>query len=881
MSIAPGTRLAAYEVLSLLGAGGMGEVYRARDTRLGRDVAIKVLPDSFAADPDRVARFTREARTLASLNHPGIGAIYGIEEHGTTRALVMELVEGEDLSQVIARGPLPVADALGIAREIADALEAAHGAGIIHRDLKPANIRVKPDGTVKVLDFGLAKAAETADSSGALANSPTLTARATQMGVILGTAAYMSPEQARGRAVDRRADIWALGAILYEMLSGRRAFPGEDISITLASVLKDEIDWTALPPSAPRALLRLLRRCLVKDPKSRLRDAGDVRLEIDEILSGTAGEPAGPASPAPARRRSVMWIAGTAVLLMAIVAAAAAVGWRLKPAAADVPLRKFSITAKDGASVSNASISPDGRSIAFLAGGKLWVRRLEALDAQEVPGAVEVNSIFWSPDSAMVGFQAKGQLWKVAATGGNTSPIARVPREFSVAGGGVWLPGDRIIFTTGGSGLMEVSARGGEPRLVLAPDAKTETDFHQVSALPDGKGLLFVPHAVNQPLKSIDIFDGSTRRTLFTIEDDGPIAFAMYSPSGHLLYVSGSSVWAVPFALDRSATTGPPFRIAASGGRPSIASDGTLAMVTGASEQENLEPAWVSAKGVYETIGRRGHPLAGLRVSPDGRHAAGAALTAPGMSDIWIIDLARRTERRLTYEPGVNADPVWSRDGTRIVYACAPGICSRPADGSGQPLVLVPAPAERPTLSPDNQTLLFSREQPVTTLDVFQVALGPAGTAAAAVGEPRPFVANERMQMLATVSPSGKHAAYWSTESGPPTIYITEFPSGRGKWQVGQGQMPRWSPKGDRLYFNLAGVLTAVDVSTTPGLTLSEPRTVLPRSSGIMLPAYGFDLSPDGSRFLVNRVAGPGSAAGVTVIQNWFAEFSAQVKPAS
>jgi len=307
MSIAPGTRLASYDVLSLLGAGGMGEVYRARDTRLGRDVAIKVLPESFALDPDRVTRFTREAKMLASLNHPGIAAIYGIEEQGATRALVIELVDGEDLSQIIARGPLPAADALAIARQIADALDAAHGAGVIHRDLKPANIKVKADGTVKVLDFGLAKAGDATDSSASqLANSPTLTGRATQMGLILGTAAYMAPEQARGRAVDRRADIWALGVTLYEMLSGRRAFGGDDISITLASVLKDDVDWTALPAATPPALVRLLRRCLAKDPKARLRDAGDVRLEIDEILAGPGTDSA--AGGRPARLRFGAWM---------------------------------------------------------------------------------------------------------------------------------------------------------------------------------------------------------------------------------------------------------------------------------------------------------------------------------------------------------------------------------------------------------------------------------------------------------------------------------------------------------------------------------------------------------------------------------------------
>jgi eukaryotic-like serine/threonine-protein kinase len=877
MSIAPGTRLASYDVLSLLGAGGMGEVYRARDTRLGRDVAIKVLPESFALDPDRVTRFTREAKMLASLNHPGIAAIYGIEEQGATRALVIELVDGEDLSQIIARGPLPAADALAIARQIADALDAAHGAGVIHRDLKPANIKVKADGTVKVLDFGLAKAGDATDSSASqLANSPTLTGRATQMGLILGTAAYMAPEQARGRAVDRRADIWALGVTLYEMLTGRRAFGGDDISITLASVLKDDVDWTALPAATPPALVRLLRRCLAKDPKARLRDAGDVRLEIDEVLAGpttdsTAGRPR-------ARRRFGAWIA-VAAALMAVAALAAAVAWRMKPAGADVPLRKFSVRGKDGVSIFNAIISPDGRSLAFVVGSNLWVRRFDTLEAQEIPGAEDVHTLFWSPDSTAVGFQTKTQLWKVAATGGNPAPICRVPREFSDSGGAIWLPDDRIVFTTGGSGLMEVSALGGEPHVLLAPDLKKESDFHQVAALPGGKGFLFVPHPVNGDFRELDVFDGANRRTLLTLEEHSHIMWPAYSPTGHVVYEMGGSVWAVPFALDRVAITGTPFRVAAGAGHPSVAEDGTLSIVASQIGAENLQLTWVNAKGdLVDTVGRKGNPLAALRVSRDGRQAVGASITTPGASDLWIVDLVRHTERRLTYEPGINTYPSWSRDGQHIVYECAAKVCVRPADGTGQPAVLVPAPALRPGLSPDGAALLFVREQPVTQLDIFQVPLNPSAVMAPPVDQPKPFLALERMQNLAEVSPAGSYAAYWSNESGVSMIYLTEFPSGRGKWQVGQGQWPRWSPKGDRLYYNVGDGITAVDISTTPALGISEPRTALPANAGIIIPGLGFEVSADGSRFLVNRSTSFGGAASVTIVQNWIAEFAGRGK---
>lgn len=877
MPVPAGTRLGSYEVVSALGAGGMGEVYRARDTSLGRDVAIKVLPDSFALDPDRVARFTREAKTLASLNHPGIAAIYGVEEHGSTRALVMELVEGEDLSQLIARGRLPAADALAIARQIADALETAHGAGIIHRDLKPANVKVKPDGTVKLLDFGLAKVNDALDSSGSLlANSPTLTARATQMGVIIGTAAYMAPEQARGRAVDRRADIWALGLLLFEMLTGRRAFAGDDISSTLASVLKDDVDWTALPATAPPGVERLLRRCLAKDPKARLRDAGDVRLEIDEILS-SPGSAAVRAMPSK-RRRSAVWLAAVSLALIAVAILSAAIAWRMKPAAPGGPLRKFTIRAKDGGSIFNAVISPDGRSLAFLVGGDLWVRRLDTLDGQQIAGAHDVHALFWSPDSAFVGFQSNGQLWKVAGTGGSPATICRVPREFSASGGAAWLPDNRIVFTTGGSGLMEVSALGGEPRALLPPDLKQESDFHQVSALPVSKGVIFVPHPVNGAHRSVDMFDGVNRRRLFTIDQEANIMWPVYSPTGHVIYEVSGSLWAVPFALDRLATTGAPFRIAADAGHPSVAGDGTLAAVSSPAGTENLQLTWVNGKGEpVEYVGQKGNPLVFVRVSPDGRQAVGVSYGTPGAADLWIVDLARHTARRLTYEPGINAFPSWSRDGRIIVYECSSKICARPADGTAQPTVIVPAPAGKPALSPDNHTLLFTREQAATTLDIFEVALNAANPFSAPAEQPRPFLALERMQYLAEVSPSGKYAAYWSNETGISMIYVTDFPAGRGKWQVAQGQMPRWSAKGDRLFFNVAEAITAVDVTTSPGLTLSQPYTVLPATPGVAIPGFGFEVSPDGSRFLVNRSTNF-SATSVMLIENWFAEFAPRGK---
>jgi Tol biopolymer transport system component len=565
--------------------------------------------------------------------------------------------------------------------------------------------------------------------------------------------------------------------------------------------------------------------------------------------------------------------------MIVAAALAAAVAWRMKPAGPGVPLRKFTVRGKDGGSVFNAVISPDGRSLAFVTGGDLWVRRLETLDAQPIPGAQDVHAIFWSPDSAFVGFQTNRQLWKAPASGGSPVPICRLPREFSASGGAAWLPDDRIVFTTGGSGLLEVPALGGEPRVLLPPDLKKESDFHQVSALPGGKGVIFVPHPVNSAFRQIDVFDGTSRRTVFTIDESANVMWPTYSPTGHLLFEINGSLWAVPFALDRLATTGAPFRVAADEGHPSAADDGTLAAISNPANTENLQLTWVDAKGnPVEEVTRKGNPLAHIRVSPDGRQVAGSATGAPGAADVWIVDLARHVPRRLSYEAGINQMPAWSRDGRYVIYECAAKVCARAADGSGQPAVIVPAPAANPTLSPDDTTLLFTREQAATTMDIFQVPLNPANLMATPAAPPRPFLAIERLQFLAEVSPAGTYAAYWSNETGVSMIYLIEFPSGRGKWPIGQGQMPRWSAKGDRLYYNLAEGITAVDVTTTPALTLSQPYTVLPGGGGIIVPGFGFDVSADGSRFLVNRSSTLSGGASVTIAQNWFAEFAAHGK---
>jgi serine/threonine protein kinase len=452
LALTPGTRLGPYDITAQIGAGGMGEVYRATDTNLDRVVALKVLPESFALDADRVARFTREAKTLAAVNHTNIAAIYGLEKAKDVTALVMELVEGEDLSAHIARGAMPLADALPIARQIADALEAAHGQGIIHRDLKPANIKVRPDGTVKVLDFGLAKAMDPAGPSSADAmNSPTLTARATQMGMIIGTAAYMAPEQARGRTVDRRADIWAFGCVLFEMLTGQRAFPGEDITDTLAAVVRAEPDWRLIPAGLSPTLLAFLKRCLQKDPKQRIGDIHDVRLALDGAFETTA--PPTPASPSRASGGRVAWVVSTAAGLAVALLVVPAVR-HLRETAPDQQSYRFQITPPAGTRFTTFRLSPDGRYVAYIAAeggaqgaaaGTLWIRALESLESRQIPGSEGSLYPFWSPDSAVVGFFQTGKLKKVVVTGGPVQAICDVVS----ARGGAWGPDGTILFADG------------------------------------------------------------------------------------------------------------------------------------------------------------------------------------------------------------------------------------------------------------------------------------------------------------------------------------------------------------------------------------------------------------------------------------------------
>jgi serine/threonine-protein kinase len=876
----------------------MGEVYRARDTKLNRDVALKILPDAFASDPDRLARFTREAQTLAALNHPNIAHIHGLEESSGVRALVMELVEGEDLSEIIAHhgrqapaaagpsesapaagvgvGPhanqemtrggsrapraISIEDALPIARQIADALEAAHEQGIVHRDLKPANIKVRADGTVKVLDFGLAKAiaAEGASAATDAANSPTLTARATQLGMIIGTAAYMSPEQARGKTVDRRADIWAFGAVLYEMLTGRRAFDGDDVSITLASVLKEDVKWDALPPDTPASLRRLLERCLERDPRKRLSWIGEARFAMDEPR--VVGAPQVDAPARPGQRRPLAWLAAT----VAIAAVTGAIVWKVREPLPRVEER-LAILSPTASPPQAVSISPDATTVAIIADDKVWLRKLNEFSAAEVTGSEGARTVFWSPDSASVGFQARGQLWHVGVRGGAPIAIGPVPTDFTPAGGAAWSPAGKILFATGTSTMMEIPVDGGTARAMFELDPQKEVDVHEPSLLPDRRSLVFVVHPTAGNPYGIQVYADGQRRMIVPVQGNARAAFPVYSPTGHLLFELNGSVWAAPFSLSSKSTTADPVLVAESARRPSVADDGTIVMLSGTASTSVMLTV-VDENGKAGAVMSKRRAIS-PRISPDGRLVA--AMVGFGVdADIWVFDLARNTEQRLTFEPSADTLPTWSTDGKYLVYQCGTSLCARTADGGGSRVELI-GRAAGGMVPPDGRHLVFRRPDGQDA-GIYQVELGAAGFGAPIAAAPT-LVAAPRALSSFDVSPDGRFIAYSSRENGADAVFVTKFPVAEGKWEipVRLAVEPRWSANGDRLFvYDELARLVEVPVDVKGTFQAGNPQIRI-QALG-MQRGNGFDRMKDGKSFLVPLPASAtDSQARILVIRNW------------
>jgi Tol biopolymer transport system component len=875
--VLPGTRLGPYEILSRLGAGGMGEVYRARDSRLNRDVAIKILPSNLAGDPERLARFTREAQTLASLNHPHIAHVHGLDESGPTHALVMELVEGDDLSAIIARGPVPLDEALAIAGQIADALAAAHESGIVHRDLKPANVKVRADGTVKVLDFGLAKALDQRAPPAAPSDptySPTITSPAmTAMGMILGTASYMSPEQARGRVVDRRADIWAFGCVLFEMLTGRRAFPGESVTDTLARVIEREPDWTSLPAATPAHVRGVLERCLRKDPARRLRDMGDVRMALDE------GGAAAPAVAAVTGRRPAWHVpAGLAVTLLA----GTALGWLARPA----PMAGAAVTAPvqldlllpEGVDLftlpgARLAISPDGTRIAFVAGGRgsrqVFVRALDGAQPVPVKGTDAAFAAVFSPDGQSLAFLSRDRsLKRVSLRDGLIIDIAPVAGTSAP----LWGSDDRVVYAR--EGLWRVAAGGGTPERLTSLDTKRAELAHMPGVRLESGLVLFTSYATAE--RSFANNDGDTSR----IEVVDPANLArrvvvdraaapIYSPTGHLLFLRDGAVLAVAVDAATAQVTGdavtvlPAGTVLLSSGTPmvSLADNGMLVYApasTGLSNLIRLTPG-----GAAVPLSETPRAFAQPRVSPDGTRL----VVSLGAESLWVHDLSRDARTPLTSGrlPGVSF-PIWSRDGRRVIYRRFDDLWWVDADGRGgtgrvegnQPGDIAVAAA------PDGDMLAVLRVNPSTGGDVFALSLSGAWPA-------RPLVQTSGYDGGADFSPDGRTLIYASTDSGLSQVYLSPFPAMNRKWTVSTsgGTQPRWSRDGRQIFYRDGNRMMAVAVAASgDGVSLSPPRLLFDRafSSGGYITIANYDVLPDGSFVLPEAVPGP---SRLTVVLNW------------
>jgi len=916
-----GRRFGSYQIVSLVGTGGMGEVYRARDLKLGRDVAIKILPSRFTNDPDRQARFEREARLLAALNHPHIGAIYGLEEDAGVHALVLEFVEGETLAErlmSVASGigrsspGLSLEDALTIARQIADALEAAHEKGIVHRDLKPANIQITRDGVVKVLDFGVAKLQPegTNGAQGELSRGPTIAVDPTRGGLILGTAAYMSPEQARGHTVDARTDIWAFGCVLYEMLTRHPAFGGETISDTIVTILDREPDWAALPETTPDAVRRLVQHCLQKDPKRRLRHVADARMEIDDALqasainatrSHSAKVTSSGTRPAPWRRS---WERATVVAALVLTGVALWAPWRkVPPPASSPPLR---LSADLGADVTLATdqglaavLSPDGTAIAFVArkfgGGssQLYYRRLEQLQASAIPGTAEARSPFFSPDGRWVAFFANGKLKKVPATGGAAVTLCDAQTGATgISGGGTWADDGTITFSpnlNSGTTLWRVSSAGGTPeRATTFVEGETIHRWPQV--LPGSNAVLYTSQAGRFDSANIVVqqLPNGPRKVLLR----GGYAYARYVPSGHLVYMHDDTLFAAPFDLDRLEMTGNPVPAlegvatnSAVAAQFASSANGTLAYVPQVSDDATI--SWMDRAGKVSPLRTTPANWSNPFFAPDGRRL-GIDIFDGRQIDVWTYDWARDSLTRLTSDPSDDREPVWTPDGNRIVFASTRDAKSafnlywQRVDGTGDAQRLTESKNSQYPASwhPSGRFLVFVEANPQTSTDLMVLPIEGSEASGWKPGEPKGFLTTPATETYPMFSPDGRWLAYASDESGGNEVWVRPFPGQGTKWQIsrgGAGIGTLWSRTRNELFYMTPGqqimvVSYAVDhdvfLADQPQLWSDARFMRRPRQMSIAL-------HPDGARFAVAAAAGAEAAANqgkLVFVFNFFDE---------
>jgi Tol biopolymer transport system component len=851
----------------------MGEVYRATDTNLKRSVAIKVLPASVAADAERLARFQREAEVLAALNHPNIAQIHGLEKSDGTIALVMELVEGPTLADRITEGAIPLDEALPIAKQLAEALEAAHEQGIIHRDLKPANVKVRQDGTVKVLDFGLAKAMEpAAGSSSSVSLSPTITTPAmTQAGLILGTAAYMSPEQARGKAVDKRADIWAFGAVLFEMLTGQRAFAGDDLTITLAAVVMKDPAWATLAAETPWGVQQLLRRCLVKDPRQRIRDMGDVRLAL-ESANDAAPTPA-PARDATSRPRLVWASAAVAVVSLAVAAFAT---WNRPAPVQKTPVRLTMPLPPGQELTSYPAITRDGQTVAYVARQgtdepQLYLRDLSAFEPRPVAGSSGALQPFFSPDGKWVAFFAQGQLQKAEVSGGAPIRLVEAPNSQS----GTWNDDNTIIYAASlGSGLLRIPASGGTPESLTKPDGAAQGYAHVLpQALPGGRSVLFTVWGQRQGTAVLSLDSGRWDIVLPAMGFASGMFDESTGSAGRILLVDQTAgIRAAPFDAARPGPTSVDASVLSdvyydveneTRGWLAVSTTGTAVYATGNPARTSL--VWVDREGKIEPVIKDQALYREVSLSPDGLKAV-----VRYELDLWMHDLQRGTRIRLTSGTGGNILPIWSSDGARILFSSNRGgdwdIYSQPADASGPAEVLLKRPYDQFPYSmlPDG-TLLYHEINPKTARDLW--TLSPDGRTSLLRGT----AFNEMSGQFSPGSDDGTpRIAYASDETGRYEIYLQSYPSGANRVPVsaGGGVLPRWSRDGKELFYVTGDAVVAV--AMRPDGSFDAPRRLFDRSSFVTTGRFqSFSVSPDGKRFLMIR-RDPGSVPRqLNVIVNW------------